>query len=323
MNRENLKKFYRYLIDEGIIIILLLALIIVFSFLSPIFLTPNNLINIFLNVAIDGLMAIGVTLVVISGGIDLSIGSVMALSATLAVKLQGIFNIFFAVAIAVFAGIIIGLINGLLVTRAKINPFISTLGMFITLKGLVYLILENKALRTENILYKNITHGKLFMVNFPIWVFFIILIITYFLLSRTILGKRIYAIGGDKFISVLFGLNYNSISLFVYTFSGFCAAVSGIILSSRASMVSPLFGETTMLMVIGAVVLGGVSLAGGKGTVIKSFIGILIFSIIQNAFGLLGFDIDYQMGVWGALLVTIITISDFKEKVLKSNKRNV
>jgi ribose transport system permease protein len=209
----------------------------------------------------------------------------------------------------------IGLINGLIVTKGKVNSFIATLGMSLMLDGFVLIFLKNSSLLGINKEYVYISDGKLFFINFPIWLLIIALIISYLILKRSILGRRFYAIGGNDYICKVFGINTDFYKIIAFIICGMLSSFSGIILSSHLNMISPDFGKTTMLIVISAVVFGGTSLKGGEGGIVNSYISVLIFTILANGFGLLGIGMYYQQYIWGFAIIAVLTIDKYKHKV--------
>ena len=306
------KDLIRKFASEQIPLLLFIFLFIIFSILSPIVITPNNILNLIFQATINGIMAVGMTFVIISGGFDLSIGYNMALCGILAVTLQEYFNVFISCVIALIVGIFIGFINGLLVTKARINPFIATLGMFITLNGLILWYTGGYHYFPKYDTFKYIAYGKLFYIPFPIWIFLLFIIVGHLTLTKTRFGKRVCAIGGDENICRTMGINVHLNKILVYIISGFTAAVSGLILASRANTGTPEFGKQTMFIVIGAVVLGGTSLEGGVGGILKTVVGIFIFGLIQNGLGFLNIIAYYQKIAWGLILLTIVIIDRYR-----------
>jgi len=290
--------------------------IILFSILTPFFYKPVNIINILLYTAINGIMAIGLTPVVIGGSFDLSIGSAMALCAAIAIGLQKYLPIPLSILIAIMVGTLIGVFNGLLITKARINSFIATLATYILLYGMLLLYTKEKSIYPDNDVYKMISEGTFLRINYPIWILFITLILTHIMLIKTRVGRYIYAMGGNEYISRLFGINIDMIRILTFVICGIFSSISGILLSARVNSASPLFGQNTMLIVFGAVILGGTSIKGGEGTVIKSFIAVLFLSILQNSFTLLGVPIYYQLYIWGGALIIITTLDRRKHKEL-------
>ncbi|MBM3706786.1 MAG: ABC transporter permease [Actinobacteria bacterium] len=312
MNRyEKFKRFSR----DNIPFYTLILLVIFLSSISPYFYKPGNIMIILQNAAINGAVAIGATLVIIAGEFDLSIGTTMTLTAAFAVGFQRYFSSIFLVCfIAIISGMMVGLFNGLLVTKARLNSFIATLGTFIMLDGIILLYTHSESLRAINENYALISEGKLLNIRYPIWVIAFLLILTHFFLTKSRIGRYIFAIGGNKSISNLFGINTDKIKIFTFMFCGAFAAISGILLSSRVMSASPLFGERTMLIVYGAIFLGGTSLRGGEGGVIKTMIAILVLSLLQNAFGILGIPLPYQLYVWGGILILMVTLDRKKHQ---------
>jgi ribose transport system permease protein len=299
-------------IGKQIPLIVLLLLIIIFSILTPVFFSLDNLLNIFYQITINGIMAIGITFVIISGGFDLSIGYNMTLCAVLAVNLQNYFSVVQSCLIAILAGSLVGLFNGLLVTKGKINPFIATLGTWITLHGLILWYTGGYHYFSKYYEFTYIAYGKLFYIPFPIWIIILFIIIGYIVLGKTKFGKRVYAIGGDENVCTILGINVHLHKILVYVISGFTASISGIIIASRAGCGTPEFGRFTMFMVIGAVAIGGTSLEGGIGGIFNSVVGVLIFMVIQNGLGFLNIITYYHYIVWGLLLLAVVIFDRYR-----------
>ena len=295
-------------IKNNIPFLILVFLVIISPFLTKSFLVPRNILSIFLDVSIFGIMAIGVTFALILGCFDLSIGAMMALSAALAVGMQEYVNIYLSVIIAIVACLLAGLINGLLVTKARINPFIATLGTNMTIYGIVYLYTNYNTINAVHDKYVYINDGKLFYINFPIWLLIFFYIIASIVLYKTKYGKIVYSIGGNEYISRLFGINTHLYKIITYILSGFFCAISGVIVSSRVMAAIPSFGENAMLIVVGGVVMGGISILGGIGKLHKAIVGIFMLSVLQDIFALLNIPYGHQQYIWGAVFVIVVIL---------------
>jgi len=312
---KNKGSYILLFIRKNIPLFVLLFLLILFSSINSNFLNFGNIINILNLTAIYGIMAAGVTFVMIAGGIDLSIGATLALSAAFAIGFQRYFSMTAAVLMGIGVALLIGWINGLLIAKLKINPFIATLGMNIAIYGLVMIYTNNEVIYANNEKYIYFSRGRLFFIDFPIWVLLLVFIIGYLILMKTRYGKMIYAIGGNEYITKLFGINVDRIKIISYMICSFLCALSGIIVSSRINSVLPNLGQNALLIVIGAVVFGGVSLNGGEGNILNSLIAVLIFAILENAFGLMSFPYYLKQYIWGAILIGIIILDRKKHQV--------
>ncbi len=303
-------------INKYAIFIVLVVMIVVLSFLSPAFLTAQNLINVLITESGRGILAIGVAFAIISRGIDLSVGSIVSLTSVIAASLvqeptysARIFpNLplippFVAVLAGLMAGVIVGLTNGALIAYTAIPPFIATLGSMIIARGIA-LILTNAypvpMLRQE---FKIIGQGLLGPIPYVVIVFIVITLIAYVILNHTRFGKNVYAIGGNVNAARTSGINVEKNLLAIYAFSGFCASVAGILITARAASGIATLGNNYELDAIAAATIGGTSHAGGIGTVQGIIAGILILGILNNGLLLLGISPYLQQVIKGVIIV--------------------
>jgi ribose transport system permease protein len=270
------------------------------------FLTSRNLGNVLLQVATDGIIAVGMTFVIITGGIDLSVGSVLALACVIAIGLQPYTGPVGASLLALLTGLIIGGVNGLLVTRVGINPFISTLGMLTFVRGLALGVTHTRPISGTSPAFAELATLPLLGIPLAVIVFLSLVLICYYLLSHTPLGRGFYAVGGNMEASWLSGIKVNAYLVAAYAFTSFTAALSGVLLASRINTGSPIIGEATPLVVIASVLLGGASMTGGSGTVLGTLQGILVLGVLNNGMNLLGIADFYQTIVTGVLLVVVM-----------------
>jgi ribose transport system permease protein len=292
----------------------LIILIIIMSFASPYFLKQDNIFNVLRGMSTIGIMAIGQTMVIITGGIDLSVGSLMAVASMLTARLiivqDG--NAFLAVLCGLLFGLFLGMISGLIITRFKINPFITTLGMLSIGRGLTYLlatgvkgsVASNIPMQNDSIVF--LGNGYLGPVPFSVIILFILVILAAFFLKRTVPGRYIYAVGSNERSAILSGVPVNKVRVFVYAISGFFCALAGIILTGRLSTAATNIGVGNELDVIAAVVIGGASLQGGTGTVTGAIIGATIMAIVRNAFVLLHIPNHFQTISIGIVIILAV-----------------
>jgi ribose transport system permease protein len=304
------------------VLIFFLALCVMMSLLSKYFLQPLNIFNVLRGLSNIGIMAIGVTMVIVTGGIDLSVGSVMAVSGMMVARLITVsgFNPWLALAIGLGSGMVLGVTNGLVITRLKVNPFITTLGMMSVGRGLTYLLASGiKGTVASNIPLNDVGVGFLGAgyigpVPFPVIEMVVLVAIFTFFLSQTALGRQIYAIGSNEAAARLSGVNVNLVKIFVYTLTGFFTAFGGIMNAGLLSTAMTNSGTGTELDVIAAVVLGGASLAGGEGSIIGAVIGAAIMAVIRNAFVLLKLPQSAQTIVIGVVIVLAVAIDQFRKR---------
>lgn len=289
------------------ILLILLICIIYFGLSSPVFLTVQNLTNIILQVSIIGIMAVGMTLILINANIDLSVGSTLALSAALAMGLQS-FGLVFAIAACLGVGTLIGAINGLLVSKAKINSFIVTLGAMMGVRGLVYIYTEERPIvGTERAL---VDFGSSSIGPIPTIaiIYILIIVLGELVLRYTTHGRNAIAVGGNYDAAKNAGINVDRHVFINFAFIGFTAALAGLLLVSRTNSATAFLGTNYELMVISAVVLGGTKLTGGYGSMLNTFGGVLVIGMIQNGMNLLNVHAYYSMLIMGLILIMVVFI---------------
>lgn len=292
--------------------IALIFLVIVIGAISPDFRTVNNFLSLLRQSAINGLIAFGMTCVILTGGIDLSVGSVLALTSiicahTIKIGLPAPLYML----IALIFGIILGTISGLMVTKSRLQPFIATLITMTGYRGLTMILSGGKPISRlgNNLLLNQIGKGSFLGIPIPVWILIIFFTIFLFVLKKTVLGRQIYATGSNAKAAELAGININNIKLIVYAVSGFMASLSGLILVSRLGSAQPTLGSGYELDAIAAVALGGTSMTGGRGKITGTLIGILIIAVLNNGLNIIGVSSYYQ-DVVKALVIFLAVISD-------------
>jgi ribose transport system permease protein len=297
------------------------ALIVVFVFLSvasPVFLSADNLFNIGVQTSYTAVIAIGMTLVIITAGIDLSVGSVAALSGVVGVVLMTKAGIPVVPAIlgGVFVGGICGLVNGLLVSVAGLNPFIATLGMLSVARGLVYIPTNARAVFGAPDSFRLLGQGVIGSIPIPIIVVAVVAAIGYVVLSRTKLGRYAYAMGSNREAARLSGIPIKRYLTAVYVISGALAGFGGMIASSQVDSGQPNFGMGLELDAIAAAVIGGASLFGGQGTVVGTLIGAFLIALIRNGSVLLDVNIYYQQVIIGVVIWVAVLWDQYRRRRL-------
>jgi inositol transport system permease protein len=317
--RERLNGF----LSKYAIVIILLAMFIAFSLLSEGFFSTKNIFNIVRQISFMGLIAIGVTMVIITGGIDLGSGSVLALAAVVAtslaqlpdsatLKYEGLsVPIFVPVVAALAVGALTGVINGSLISRFKIPPFIATLGMMTVARGFA-LIYSNKPLSQLTPEYNFIGQGVLFGVPFPVIILLVVAVTVHIMLNNTPFGRYIYALGGNEQAARISGVNINRVKIGVYTLAGLLSGLAGLVVSSRVGSGQP--GQGIELDAIAAAVIGGTSLSGGIGTIWGTIVGALIIGVLDNGLILLNVDQYWITIVKGAIIVVAVIIDERKNR---------
>ena len=287
----------------------LVLLCIVITMVTPNFLSVSNITNVFTQVSVNAIIAIGMTFVILTGGIDLSVGSTLAISGAVGasiVKSTG--NVFLAIIVAAVIGIAVGLINGLLVSKGKLQAFIVTLATMTIFRGATLVFTDGTPISKLPEAFVKIGNGKLGFMPIPVIITIIIAIIAVYALSQTRFGRYLYALGGNEDASRLSGINTDKIKTLVYVVSGFASAIAGVIITSRIGSASPNAGTGFELDAIAAVVIGGTSLAGGEGTITGTLIGAL-----NNGLNLMNVSPFYQSIVKG-LVILIAVLLDKKSR---------
>lgn len=301
-------------------LLLVLAMIItVFTILNPAYLSVNSIYSILMSITILGFACIGQTFCIFVGGFDLSVGSTVLVSGCTAAFLIRNFgiNVWAALFIILIEGIIIGAINGLIITKGKINPLITTLAMSFILNGLVFLLTEGSFINVREQEFRILGLYRFFNQKFlqlPIIIIVIMFIIFFILLKFTYFGKYIYAVGGNKVAAKFSGINTNLIEASAYIIAGFTAALGGFIFASRVGAAQPTIGGNFALISIAAVILGGVSLSGGKGSILGAFIGLLILQSLNMGLMGMGLATYFQDIASGTVLLMAVFFDVFKKK---------
>lgn len=292
----------------GGVLAALLALVILFSFLSPHFLNTNNILTILSQVSIIAIMAFGMTFVLMIGEIDLSVGSIAALSGLiLGLSLTWGLGGPVSVVIALLAGALAGFANGLISARLRIPTFIVTVATMGIFRGLGYATTDAKPIQVEDSFILFLGNRKLFdVIPFPVLIVAVLLVVSHILLSKTKFGRRAKMVGGNKTAAEYVGINTKSLQIKIFVISGLAAAVSGILLTSRLYSAQPNTAGGYELDAIAAAVLGGTSLSGGYGTVFGTFVGALIMGVINNGMNLIGLPYFYQQIVKGIIIIVAV-----------------
>ncbi|WP_300348046.1 ribose ABC transporter permease [Clostridium sp.] len=304
--KENLTKY------KSLIGLVLLCLVI--TMVTPKFLSISNITNVFTQVSVNAIIAIGMTFVILTGGIDLSVGSTLAISGALGASIiKSTGNVFLAILVAAIVGIVVGLINGLLVSKGKLQAFIVTLATMTIFRGATLVFTNGTPISKLPSSFVNIGNGKIGFMPIPVIITVIIAIIAVYALSQTRFGRYLYALGGNEDASRLSGINTDKIKTLVYVVSGFASAIAGVIITSRIGSASPNAGTGFELDAIAAVVIGGTSLAGGEGTITGTLIGALIIGVLNNGLNLMNVSPFYQSIVKG-LVILIAVLLDKKSR---------
>jgi ribose/xylose/arabinose/galactoside ABC-type transport system permease subunit len=272
------------------------------------FLSLANIGNILRHLSIIGMLSIGETLIILTGGIDLSIGSLVALSSVLCATFMP-HSIFLSVFMTFLVCTLLGLVNGFLVAKAQMAPFIVTLGMMMIGRGMAILIANGLVVQGVSESFYVLYQGSVFGFPLPTSILIVILLIMYFVLNMTGWGRHIYSIGGNEEVTRLSGVNVDRIKMAVYTFSGFFASLAGLIFTARVTAGFPDSAVGYELNAIAAVIIGGVNLFGGEGNLLKVMVGVLILTIIANFMNLAGISPYTQDAVKGVIILVAVFLS--------------
>lgn len=288
-----------------------IALIIILAIASPTFLTSQNMLNVLRQYTTIGVIAVGMTFVVISGGIDLSVGSVLALSACIATSYAttlAVFPLWVAILMGTLVGLACGAFNGLFIAKLRVAPFIATLATMTMARGLALVYTDGRPVINITQEYTNIGGGSVGVIPIPIIIFLVVILIGIFLLNFSKFGRYVFAIGGNEQAAKVSGISVTGVKFACYAITGVCAAIGGIVLSSRVMTGQPNAGSGYELDSIAAVVVGGSSLAGGVGSIIGTVVGVLIIGFLTNGLELLNVSSYYQQVVKGIIILVAVLL---------------
>ncbi len=292
----------------GIVLVVFIALLEIFV---PSFRSVGNVQNILLQTSINSLLAVGATLIILTGGIDLSVGSILGFAGIVAAllgKAPGPGPFLVALAAGVGTGLVLGAINGLLVAFVRIPPFVVTLGMMSIARSLAFVASQGQPISDLSNEFLAIGQGSLFNIPYPILISIVTFVIFGIVLARTRFGRYIYAVGGNEEAAIVSGVDTRAIKLAVYSLSGLLAGLGGVVLSARATAGISTNGEGYELTAIAAAVIGGTSLSGGRGSLLGTVAGVLIIGIMVNSLDLLNISPFYQGLIQGTIIIGAVAI---------------
>lgn len=299
-------------------VIILVIMILMAAILSPSFLSVSNLFNVVRQIAVAGIVAAGMTFVILTGGIDLSVGSIVGISGVIgAGVLAQTGSVVVAILAALAIGTFCGAINGLFIAKFEIPPFIATLGMMTLLRGCVLIYTKGSPISIKSDAYKFIGKGNFLGVPLPIVILFVIFVIANFILNYTTFGRSIYALGGNREASRLSGISTKRTEWLAYIINGFLAAMAAVVLTARLGSAQSTSGEGIEMDAIAAVILGGTSLSGGVGFVLPTVVGAMIMGIIDNILTLMNVNPHATNIVKGAVILIAVLV-DKKVKDLSA-----
>ena len=306
----------RNFIKNQRILIALMVFCIIIQIFVPNFLSITNIQIILIGISVETFILIGLAYLLILGEIDLSVGAVMSISATFSILFQP-YGVFAGLISGIVVGLFIGFINGLIVAKLKVSSIPATLAMMIFINGLVYVLTKNTSIWGKNTNFNLLANFEVLGVPLLIILPIILIIIFDLILKKTVYGRYIYAIGGNQAACLYVGINVTRIKISAFILTGGLSGLAGVFLASKFNVASGLIGTQTALLVITAVLLGGVSLSGGEGSVSKAYRGLLIMGVLSNAMQLLKLPSPLQLIIIGSLLIFILVVDTIERNKLQ------
>lgn len=302
-------------------VFILVILMVVAAILSPVFLTSSNLLNVLLEVSVTAILAIGETFIIINGEIDLSVGSILGLSGAVAAGLLQHNSLGVALVVCILIGAAAGLLNGILVTYGKIPSFIATLGTMTAFSGLTLVYTGGNPIAISSPGFQNLGQGYLLGAPIPVWFMIVLYVLFWFLLQRTYYGRYIFAVGGNREASRLSGINVFKVKNIAFLLTGILSSVAGVLLTARLNSAEPTTGSGLGMDAITAVILGGTSLAGGKGSLIGTIFGAIILGVLDDGMNLLNVSAFYQDVVKGIIIILAVLLDSNIDSLSKLRKK--
>lgn len=302
--------------EKAGILLAFIVVCVVFGILTPVFFHPLNILNVIRQVSIIGVMAVGMTFVILLAGIDLSVGSIVAFTGIIAAAFQVKWggSLFLSIVVPLLIGAGIGFFNGFVSTKGGLHPFIVTLGSMSIFRGATLLVAQGRPISGMSPEFRFIGAGMVGPIPFPVVLFLGSVVVAGIVLRRTVFGRYIYAIGGNPEAALLSGIRVDRYKILAFTILGFLAGLSGLILTSRLNSGELVAGQGYELDVIASVIIGGTSLMGGEGGVYGSLIGALLIGVISNGLNLLGVQPYWQMIVKGAIIILAVLLDKMRQR---------
>lgn len=310
------QKYFKRNLPIIIALILMCVFLVVFPTTSSTFLTSKNIFNVLRQNASNLFLATGMTMVIILGGIELSVGSVIALSGCVAagaVQFLGL-NEILGFLLAILVGALVGLFNGFVISKTTIPPFIVTLASMNITKGIALVYTQGSPIRCMTDTFKFPGAGYIWIIPTPVVLMLIVFIIACFMMNRTKLGRHIYAVGGNAQAAKFSGISVSRVKFIVYTYTGIMAGLAGVVVASRLYSGQPTAGDGAEMDAIAAVVVGGTSMSGGSGTLGGTLIGVLIIGVLNNGLNLLGVDSNWQYIVKGFVILLAVYLDFIRNR---------
>jgi ribose transport system permease protein len=300
--------------------LVLVMILVIASFLSDSFLSMGNFINVIRQVSINAVIAAGMTFVILTGGIDLSVGSVVAVAGAFsAATLTATQSTFLAVNVGMVTGAIFGLVNGYVIVKEKVPPFIVTLATMALGRGIVLVYTNGSPIAVKVAAFKFIGKGYVFGIPFPVIILLAVYLIAFYVLQNTKFGRNIYCLGGNREATRLSGVNVGRVELMVYVISGLLAGITGVVLAARLGSAQPTAGTGYELDAIAAVILGGTSMTGGQGFIFSTVIGALILGVLSNLLVLMDVN-PFATNIVKGIVILLAVVVDNRFKKLSKTK---
>ena len=296
-------------IAEYVIVVAIILESIVFAVIAPQFFSVPNLVNVALSIAITGILAVGMTAVILTGGIDLSVGSVAALAGVVAAMIAVGGGVFTSGIVALGIGLAVGLFNGIVIAQFRVPPFVTTLAMLTICRGLAFIVTGGRSIGNLPSSFGFLGRERLWGVPVPVLLMLVVFAVGWFVLKRMTFGRYVYAVGGNREAAFLAGVNTKGVIVLVYVLNGLLVGLAGLVLASRLGAGVPNAGLQYELDVIAAVVVGGTSLNGGRGSVIGTFWGAVFIGILNNGLNLAGID-PYMQKIALGLVILLAVLAD-------------
>ncbi len=297
--------------------LILIAMVVTFSIISPHFLTKANIYNIFEQNVVFGIMACGMAFMIITGGFDLSVGSTAALAGMVVALILKSYPeaLLFAILAGLGIGAVAGLCNGLLISKVGINPFITTFGMMVVIRGMVFGFTEGRSIYDFPFKYNIIGMGKIGVFSIPLMIWVFIVVVCYVILRYTQFGQYVYAVGGNEKVAHLSGVDVDRIKILAAIACSVLASLGGIVLVFRVMSALPQAGTMYELYAIAAAVLGGCSLKGGVGSVLGTVIGVLLLGVVINGLHMVGVSAYWEQTITGLIIIAAVALGVISQKI--------
>ena len=300
---------------EGILVLIIAAMFVIMSFASEYFLLPQTMLNLLMSFTVEGVIAIGMVILLVSGGMDLSAGANMAFTGVFSAIMYVQLGLPLAIAVimGLLAGLAIGIFNGVMVAKVGLNPLITTLATQMTFQGLMMIITKGKAVNVPAP-YQVLGKGTFLNIQYPVYILIALVVVFEILLRKTRFLRSAYYVGGNENSAKLNGINVDKVKIFNYALTGLLSGFTGIILTSRLTTASVTVGSDTALRTITACIIGGASLSGGEGSVLGAFLGVVFIQLISSSLNIMSVDTHVKTFVTGLILIGAITLDVVNEK---------